>query len=426
MFNQLDIKSPFYTHNSFDFESESSDSDFEEMSVINQIHTAGSNIHKGLVEFFQQNPIPAGTYTDNQTVLKALYEADENLWKAYGDAVTAYSNEKTTDQRLADANVISAAAIAIRSANANTKLTIISTGQAAVTLTGLTAAEIASLNALHQVVVTKMTGSAGTGNAEKAAKMVEDFKSDMEKAKIDNCFPERWANRHGVWKCVQHELQKGRALDYDENDPTARDKEAWKNVVKRFKECKMDAIIQPNETLANASNKFAVDVYCAAINRYRMTTQEDKRSFDDFKTILEIVAAWLGKTSIKKSEWQNLVRVNKKYKQFLDRLDEANTLYDNPGKLTRARLFACASSVFAAPEPLAMFGVSSRLEKIPKMIVKIYDIEVTAGLIDVRRGTTSTSEHLLHLLLTLSSANAYVWNRNSIPTSIRQTTFHLN
>lgn len=362
---------------------------------MNQIHTATSQVHKSLIEFFKNHPLPAETYTGNKIVIQKMYEADEDLWKAYETAVSAYSNDQTEEQRLDAAKAIGTAAIKIREYSDETKMTIIRNGQASVTIGGLTAAEIMSLRALHTIVTTKMTGGQNTGNAEKAAKMVDDFKSDMEHAKKDNTFPMRWTANNGVWRCVEHEKQKGRILTYTDGDAGVIDREAWKEVVVKFNHYKNDAVAQPGMALANASNKFAVDVYCAAINRYRKTTLEKDRNFPHFYRAMEILAAWLNKTSIKKSEWLTFMASNKAYKAFFDRLDEANTLYDNPGKLTRSRAFACASSLFPAPEPLALFGVSNRMDLIPKMIVQIYDLETRANIIDVRKGTTSTSEHLL-------------------------------
>lgn len=139
-----------------------------------------------------------------------------------------------------------------------------------------------------------------------------------------------------------------------------------------------------------------------------------------------MVAAFLNKSSIGKTEWLSFVRANEWYKPFFAGIEEANFLYENPGKLSRARLFACTSSLFLTPEPLALFGVKDRLATIPKMIAKIYETEKKFNIVDKQKGTTSTSEHLCHLLLTIGGNNAYVWNRNKIPKSIRETKFHLN
>lgn len=260
-----------------------------------------------------------------------------------------------------------------------------------------------------------MQGTGQKGSAEKANQMVKEFKSGMELAKIDNTFPTRWIKNHGVWKCVEHEKQHGRILNYTDNDTGILDREAWKKMVAEFNTHINDAIPQQNSALANASNKFAVDVYCATINRYKTTIATASQSWEHFLKGMRILSAFLQKSSIKKSEWLAFIRSNEEYKKFFAGIEEANFLYDNPGKLTRARLFACASSVFKAPEPLAMFGVENRLGLIPKMICTIYMIEKKFNIIDQQKGTSSTSEHLCHLLLTLGGNNAYVWNRNHIP-----------
>lgn len=174
---------------------------------------------------------------------------------------------------------------------------------------------------------------------------------------------------------MQHERQHNRELAYREDDLTAKNKAGWKLVVAEFDKHKTDAVPQQNSGLANASNKFSVDVYCATINRYKTTISEDKQSWEHFLSEMQMVSAFLNKSSIKKTEWLSFIRCNPDYKHFFSGIEEANFLYDNPGKLTRARLFACASSVYAAPEPLALFGITERLALIPKMIAQIYAIE---------------------------------------------------
>lgn len=427
MCNRLNVDSPFYINNNFDFTSSESDTDEEfEMSALNQIHTAGSSIHKDLIAFFDTNAVPDSKYEENTKTLKAMYNADEELWTKYKDAVSAYSNDATEAERLACAIKIGEAAIAIRSKNDDSKMTIITEGTAEVTIAGLGPEEITNLKELQTLVLAKMQGTGEKGSAEKANQMVKEFKNDMELAKIDNTFPSRWIRNHGVWKCVQHEQQSGRQLVYTEADAGAVDPAGWKKVVEEFNKHKDDAIPQQNTTLANASNKFAVDVYCATINRYRVNMTPAAQSWAHFLRSMQLVSAFLRKSSIKKTEWLAFIRSNEAYKPFFAGIEEANYLYDNPGKLTRARLFACASSVFKAPEPLALFGVQNRLAVIPKMIAKIYVTEKKFNIIDKQKGTTSTSEHLFHLLLTLGSTNAYVWNRNKIPKSIRETKFNLN
>lgn len=427
MFNVLDIDNPFYINNNFDFSSDSdSETDDIEMSAANSIHTAGSSTHKELIQFFKTNKISDNTFEENQKTVKSLFEADNELWKAYKDSVTAYSNDDTEEMRLNKAKAIGDAAVKLRESQDDARLTIIRESVKEVTIAGLTAAEIASLKELHELVLLKMQGTGQKGSAEKANQMVREFKDDMELAKTDNTFPSKWVKNHGVWKCVQHELQKGRKLEFTVDDAGVHDKAKWALVVAEFERHKNDAIPAQGSGLANASNKFAVDVYCAAINRYKNTIDEKNQSKDDFLLLMKMVAAFLNKSSIKKTEWLHFIKANSNYKNFLNGLDEANYLYDNPGKLTRARLYACASSLYSAPEPLSLFGVENRLAIIPKMIAKIYDIEKKFNIIDKQKGTTSTSEHLCHLLLTLGANNPYVYNRNKIPSSIRDTKFNLN
>lgn len=398
------------------------------MSAITQIHTAGSSIHKALIKFFDNHPIPETTLQANRTVLKALYEVSGDLWKAYADAVSDFSNDASDEERLKQATKIGQAALAIRTANNATKHTVITENQVEVTIAGLTADEIKSLKELHELVLAKMQASGEKGGAENANQMVAAFKQDMECAKIDNTFPYKWIKNHGVWKCCQHEKQKGGEIVYSADDPSVKEanREAWKKVVEEFNKHKDDAIPQKSSLLAGASNKFSVDIYCATINRYRNVIPENERSWEDLLNALEVLSGFMGKSSIKKQDWLHFLGRNTKYKKFFSDLDESNFLYDNPGKLTKARLFACVSSVHKAPDSLALFGVNNRLEMIPKMIAKIYDIEKENNIIDKAKGTTSTSEHLCHVLLTLGATNSYVHHRNQIPKSIREVKFNLN
>lgn len=426
MFSTFNPESPFYLNNNFDFSSDSdSDEDFE-MSALNQIHNSGSTIHKDLIEFFKEHPISQETYDGNLQVLKSLYDVKVELWNEYKDAVKKYSNDDNEDERLAKAIAIGDAAVKIRDQNDVTKLTVIRQSTKEVTVNGLTADEIILLKELHELVLVKMQGTGQRGSAENANKMVAEFKRDMELAKIDNTFPSRWIKNHGVWKCCEHEKRQGRDLVYNYNDAGVLDPVSWKLVVDEFNKHKVDAIPQQGGNLANASNKFAVDVYCATINRYKTTMSEQKQSWENFVVLMKIVAAFQCKSSIKKTEWLMFVRSNEQFKPFFNGLDEINFLYDNPGKLTRPRLFACAASVFPAPEPLSLFGVNDRLALIPKTIAKIYSVEKKFNIIDKMRGTTSSSEHLCHLMLTLGAQNSYVWNRNKIPHSIREVKFNLN
>lgn len=429
MFNSLNIENPFYINNNFDFDT-SSDSDSEEeidnMSAATNINTAGSTIHKMLIAFFRTNPVPENKLAENTACLEQVYNASEALWTAYKNEVNAYSNDDTEEVRIVKATQIGDAAVAIRNADEQTRLTVIRNAQVEVTLDGLTADEIIALKELHDLVLSKMQGNGVKGSAEKANQMVVEFKNDMELAKIDNTFPTRWLKNHGVWKCCQHELQKGLILNYTYDDAGVVDKAKWKLIVDEFNKHKDNAIPQQGSGLMNSSNKFAVDVYCAAVNRYKNTIEQGKQSFQHFLNSLKLIAAFLNKSSIKKTEWIHFVAANSEYRAFYSGLDDGNFLYDNPGKLTRARLFACASSLFRAPEPIALYCVGERLGTIPKMIVKIYNIEKKFNIIDKTKGTTSTSEHLCHLLLTLGSTNPYVFNRNKIPTSIREVKFNLN
>lgn len=141
---------------------------------------------------------------------------------------------------------------------------------------------------------------------------------------------------------------------------------------------------------------------------------------------MQKISDFLKMSSISKINWVKLVAVQTKFESFLGNLDEANQLYDNPGKITRPRLFACASSLYPAYEPLAVFGVANRLATVPKMIALIYKIEKEKGSLSTIAKTTRTSEHLVHLLLTLGAQYPYVYNRNGISKSVRDVHFNLN
>lgn len=326
----------------------------------------------------------------------------------------------------ADINIhiykIGKAAIAIRNSSDVTKPTVITQHQAEVTINGLTADEITSLRELEELMKSKMTGTGKKGTAQEADNMLTRFMADMENAKVAGFILQKWISDHRIWKCCQHYLQKNKSeLKFDKID----NNEVWNKVVDEFiNKFKEDAAPSTGSSFAGASNKFAVDVYCAAIARFK--AKLPNMTVDDFFKAMEIVSAFLKMSSISKVNWASMIIANSKFKLFFSQLDEANQLYDNPGKITRPRLYACASSLFPAYEPLALFGVESRMAKIPKIIAAIYTIEKEKKVISEMYKSTSTSEHLIHLLLALGSTYPYVYNRNAIEGSVRNTAFNLN
>lgn len=159
MFTRIDVSNPFYLRNNFDFSSSSdSESDCETMTEQGSAQKAGSLIHHALKDFFTVNPIPQTFFDSNWKTIEILFAADAALWKAYKDAVTAYSNDDTIEARIVKATAIGNAATAIRDSNADTKATIIRTHNPSVEIANLSIDEIAKLKELHVLVLAKMTG----------------------------------------------------------------------------------------------------------------------------------------------------------------------------------------------------------------------------------------------------------------------------
>lgn len=422
MFTKINVNHQFYLKNHFYLNSESdSDEDFLIMSNTTNQSTAASKIHKELGKFFEKNPIPDETYTENINVIKALFSAEEHLWNQYREAVAQYSNDDTDEMRLQKAIAIGKAATALRNSNDDLKATVIHENQPEVTISGLSVEEVTNLKELEKLLRTKMSGQGKKGNAEQANEMLKEFLNDMEKAKLTGSLSDKWTQHNRIWKCCQHYKQKndGLELTYAKTND-----DLWNKVVDDFNKRKLEPAPTAGNTLSGAANKFSVDVYCATISQFKHKLPS--LNIDDFLHGMRIVSAFLQCSSIKRGHWSKIVVIQEKYRPFFGSIDEVSDLYDNPGKITRPRLFACAASLYKASEPLALFGVQNRLASIPKMIALIYRIEKEKGCISNEQRTSSTSEHLLHVLLTLGSKHQYVHNRNNIKGSVREVKFHLN
>lgn len=231
-------------------------------------------------------------------------------------------------------------------------------------------------------------------------------------------FPHKWAQKQRVWK--------GKTININKNSVGNGEDAAWNALINEMEELKKDISPAKDAAPLGMSNKFAVDVFACTINHFKRTMPETQRGLPVFLRIMDAVAGYTCQSSISAAQWGRFVNAHADWQPFFRDIGAGNTLYDNPAKMTKARLFSCAALLYKGIEPTCLFGVGDHSTKIPKMISIIYKLETDYHEISPDVGHTSNSEHLLHLLLSLGAEHTYAWNRNHIPHSVRNVTFEVN
>lgn len=438
MYNNYRPNSPFYSNNIFElFSSESEDSEqdldwIEAMAastVLNRA-TASSQVHKVLKSHLDENPIDDQYFADNIKTFKCLFGVKADLWTAFNNAKNNYVTEGLMSVRIEQATAIANAAVRIREENTQTATTVIKKSNAEVPLDGLDLSELDRLDALRKLVVSKMTGkpAPSVSQANNADQMVHCMNDDIKAIKITGFIPEKYLVNHYIWRCYEHARRKGIEIeDMSLESDHSCDNNIWIKIVDRWdlerKNAKPDSV--DSSDLQKSANKFSVDVLVTYINTYKTQVDSDIQSCDHALSILKRVAAYTTLTTIGKSVWTQFLDANQDIKSICDGFNVKFKLFDNPGKLTKNRLFACAATVFKACDETSVFATGGRVRQtqVPKLIVKIYQIEERAGEIVQHTGHTSTCEHMLHILLTLGSSNNYAYNRNMIPSSAKDVMF---
>lgn len=395
-----------------------------EMTTQQQSNACGSKTHKVLTKFFSESPVDETTFITNLVTIKTLYEVDDALWAKYQ---TACGNFKVTDsmaEKITKASAIADAAKEIRTKENITAPTVIVNNHPEVKIENLSQDEIKSLKSLHTVLTAKLTGSTGenkTKNPGAALEMARDFINDMKIISSTKILPTKWLVNNRIWKCFEvakaNNLQIVLPQRVQGEDPI-------NDIVDLIEKHKIDEPAKQSDkpTVAFA-NKFSVDPVVCVISHYKKSIKKGDQSYDDFIELMNMVAAFTRMSSISVNSWFNFTRANKKYTSFWDGITLNNVLYDNPGKMTKARLFSCAGLVTHAYVETAAFGCQNVMSKIPKLICSIYKLDQEYNQIGTDKGTTSTSEHLLHLLLSLGGQFSYICNRNFIPKSVRDVKF---
>lgn len=215
---------------------------------------------------------------------------------------------------------------------------------------------------------------ANTGDADV---MMNDFIHDMSILKNVRFLHPKWITNHRVWKCLKHAEQKGKIIELPKMTDVGNGEDAaWDQLINELNELKDQAPPAADAPQLAMSNKFAVDPIVCTINHYKSTIPANHQSSDDLVNVLGLVASFTTLTSVSNLAWTRFTHAHATYESFFRDLTVGNTLYDNPGKLTKQRLFACAALVTKALEPTAMFGNAETQTAIPKVICSIYKLDV--------------------------------------------------
>lgn len=429
MFNtsaSLYLKYPHisFSYSSSDFDSDS-DSDYSEESKMSNltkaVDTCASKIHHAFVDFFKSHAVDGLYFETNQNIVKTVFACDAALWTEYERARAEFKNEGTLEERAKLASVIGDAAVAIRKSSTLTASSVITANLPIVKIDGLTADEINNIKTLHTLLIAKMSAN-GKGSAKQGDtdQMLKDFKNDLSLISKTKCLSPSWFEKFRIWKVEQIAISKKSPIDW----PTDSDDPIVAALIKRINEAKEIAPPNQDGEMANVANKFAVDSIICTINHYKTKVKSGK--VEDFLSLMESIAAFTRSIKVGKIAWLKFVSNFPVEAAFFNDITTGNVLYDNPGKLTKQRLISCAACLFESAEPTAMFGNTNTTVKIPQMISKVYAIEVKYNVISKEPDTTSTCEHLLHLLLALGSNYSYAFNRNHIPNSVRNVKFEVS
>lgn len=420
MFHRQPTSDFYLTGTSFYSSDSESDSDIEMASTVKR-NTGAAKVHKKLAKFFKDSELKPNVFAENLKCFEAMFKVKPALWAAFAAQKKAFVPTATMEDKLKCAISIGDAAVQIRK-EANMGLSVITTNNVSVTLQGLSAAEVTCLNELLTLLHKKMVvGGSVAPKTGDATQMVRDFLADMEIAKTTGIILPKYLKAHKIWAIYQHASQKG--IDMSAIEKTGDND--WDDLVTVIENRKMEAKPNTEGATLNMANKFAVDTFAVTINHVRETVVEGERTLDNILKLLERVAAFTKSSSISSLAWDNFIKSKKNtaFTAFFANLTDGNTLYDNPGKLTKNRLIACAGCLFPSYDPTAIFCTNDRRTATPKLIAEIYTLEKENDDISPDPATTSTSEHLLHLLLCLGDNFSYANNRNHIPSSVRNTKF---
>lgn len=398
-----------------------SDTDYETMASSLKRNQCASNVHKKIKSFFTNNPIPEETFKSSVTVFDAMFALPKADWAKYTAAKNAFLPTATLADRVEQATAIGECACNIR-VKAGQAMSVITTSFPTVTIQGLEAGDIEALNELITVLHKKMIvgGTVKQSTGDPAA-VIQQFKEDMELAKDVGMIPPKYYKPHKIWAMFQHAQQKGIELAFAE----VAGNDAYNKIVQNVNNLKEDARASTEGATLNMANKFAVDAFAVVIAHYKDNVAEKDQSLADVKEILRKVAGFTRMSSVGTTAWANFVKANVKHTGFLNGLTDGNMLYDNPGKLTKARLIACSGCLYVSNDIAAIFGAADHTKAVPKLISEIFILEKENGEILDTVNSTSNSEHALHLLLCLGERFNYSYNRNKIPHSVRQTKFNI-
>lgn len=380
---------------------------------------AASKIHRAVKRFSTANPPNQAVITANVVAFSNVFASAPALWVAYATASKGWDSSATFENQITQATAIANAATALRAAAPGT---IKTTANVSVNVASASAPSVVLLAELHRLVISKMTGNSNAPSAG-AAEMFEDFKSDLTGSLVSGMIPESWYKNQKIWKMCKYAEDNQQLLPEITEDKPERclaSAAAWAAFYTKFNRVKQMAPTA-NAARVGGSNKFAVDSWVCTIAHFKKI--QEAVTVEKVLTILTQVSNFTNMSRIGILEWNAFCQTLGGDSQFVTSVATGEGLYDNPAKMTRARLFACAATVSQSSDPTSIFALPNVSEIAMNLLAEIYKIEKDGGIIKPTRNTTSTSEHLMHLLLTLGNGNGYWMNRNNIPTSARAVNF---
>lgn len=414
---------------------EESDEESTAIMEVNQIKKASSDIHRLLRSFQIAHPSPSPVLAANLGLFGQLMGAGATaeMWGDLAAARDAFDITLEFADKIPLAQAVSDAYIALRN-GAGLQDTIIANNMVNVSLSGVTAANSLLLVELEDLVKRKMSGrmNAPAQNVAASAQMVNDLVADLNLAMETGDLPGNYFRNNRLWKIHQAAARLNpavliQALPGVKPPDCPRSDAQWTTFVQRYNtevaRAPEGGVVGAGQ-FAGASNKFAVDVWCCFIMHCK--TINNNVTLETMLQILRDIANYTRQSRIGGLEWNRMVTRMGVNSAYIAGLNARFTLWDNPAKLTKNRLMACAATLFHSADSTFIFSVPQMSTLSSGLIASIYKIEKDAGLVIESKAETSTSEHLMHLLLVMGTDNGFWMNRNQIPGSARQVTFTIN
>nr|QPZ88456.1 putative nucleoprotein [Soybean thrips negative-stranded RNA virus 2] len=392
-----------------------SDSESDESDMGDSENSAlSSRIHKLCLEYCEDNTLPDSYYERNLRDFTALFNNRAALWNAYRQEADNYVPTAPLPARIQQAIAIARAAVELRGVIPETILT---TMASSVTVNEINPQDSADLLELCNFVKAKMTktGQQGTEVAGNSEKMFKEYQREIRQAAVTGVISDTWFTKNRIWKMKQFAEMSGKEFpQLASRAPEGMTVNNWNQLKKKIKDAEGSA--PPNhEERSEATqyaNKFAVDSWCCVVNLFKKARPEC--TANEATTLLRKVAYFTLSERIGSKKWiQFLENLPAPESTMLRNLDALTSIFDNPAKCNKSRLFSCAATLYPGVDPTRVFAKAVGTVEL-SLMASIYRLEKDAGAILPDPARTSTSEHLMHLLLVLGQAHDYSKNRNAL------------